>query len=180
MKPTGILSRQVDIDTGKYAAECAADPKIQDYKRRQQIWKDKEAKRAQAVQVEIDALYLAKAELRDEIHRLTGKIKSCEQAIHNKDRGIVARKNRKEYRSGPCGVLNKMIENRKMVIKDKMMRDAWSKTKVEFQKHWGITEPVPKEQMWRCPTCNHVMSEDESKNYKSCPSGVHFVEHVPV
>lgn len=30
---------------------------------------------------------------------------------------------------------------------------------------------------WICPQCGHAMSEDESKNYRSCPTGTHFVQH---
>ncbi len=33
---------------------------------------------------------------------------------------------------------------------------------------------------WQCPTCQHLMTEDESKHYIRCPTGVHPVQHVPV
>lgn len=33
---------------------------------------------------------------------------------------------------------------------------------------------------WECPECGHVMTEAESKGYKGCPSGVHFVQHRKV
>ena len=33
---------------------------------------------------------------------------------------------------------------------------------------------------WMCPVCNHLMTEDESKSYKSCPTGVHLAQHVPI
>lgn len=34
--------------------------------------------------------------------------------------------------------------------------------------------------MWKCPVCGYVMTEEQSKLYKSCPSGVHFSQHVRV
>ena len=34
--------------------------------------------------------------------------------------------------------------------------------------------------MWMCPVCQHVMTEDQSKGYKGCPSGLHLAKHTPV
>lgn len=34
--------------------------------------------------------------------------------------------------------------------------------------------------MWMCPVCKHVMTEEQSKAYRSCPTGIHFVQHVQV
>jgi hypothetical protein len=34
--------------------------------------------------------------------------------------------------------------------------------------------------MWICPVCLHIMSEEQSKGYRGCPSGIHFVQHVQV
>lgn len=31
---------------------------------------------------------------------------------------------------------------------------------------------------WMCPACGHVMTEEQSKGYRRCPTGVHFVQHV--
>jgi hypothetical protein len=33
---------------------------------------------------------------------------------------------------------------------------------------------------WFCPKCGHVMTEEESKLYRSCPTGVHFVQHKKI
>lgn len=32
-------------------------------------------------------------------------------------------------------------------------------------------------QMWECPTCHHVMTEEQSKGYAGCPTGFHSVRH---
>lgn len=40
--------------------------------------------------------------------------------------------------------------------------------------------PAPCSAMWMCPACNHVMTEEQSKGYRGCPSGMHFAQHVPV
>lgn len=34
--------------------------------------------------------------------------------------------------------------------------------------------------LWQCPTCKHVMTEDESKGYRGCPTGLHTVRHEPL
>jgi|SRR6185369_3431585 len=34
--------------------------------------------------------------------------------------------------------------------------------------------------LWRCPVCRHVMTEDESKGYRGCPTGMHFAQHTKV
>lgn len=31
---------------------------------------------------------------------------------------------------------------------------------------------------WKCSQCGHLMTEEESKNYRGCPTGVHAVRHV--
>jgi hypothetical protein len=31
---------------------------------------------------------------------------------------------------------------------------------------------------WMCPVCSHCMTEQESKNYAGCPTGMHAVRHV--
>lgn len=31
--------------------------------------------------------------------------------------------------------------------------------------------------MWECPTCHHVMTEEQSKGYAGCPTGFHPVRH---
>ncbi len=33
-------------------------------------------------------------------------------------------------------------------------------------------------EMWKCPTCDHVMTEEQSKGYRGCPAGFHPVQHV--
>lgn len=44
-----------------------------------------------------------------------------------------------------------------------------------------ITHPKSGQQrtFWMCPICSHVMTEEQSKGYKHCPTGVHAVPHVP-
>lgn len=34
--------------------------------------------------------------------------------------------------------------------------------------------------LWQCPECKHVMTEDESKGYRGCPTGLHAVRHEPL
>jgi hypothetical protein len=31
--------------------------------------------------------------------------------------------------------------------------------------------------LWQCPTCGFVMTEEQSKGYRGCPTGMHFVQH---
>lgn len=33
---------------------------------------------------------------------------------------------------------------------------------------------------WKCPVCQHVMTEEESKNYRRCPNGIHFAQHEQI
>jgi hypothetical protein len=35
------------------------------------------------------------------------------------------------------------------------------------------------DKQWRCPTCAHLMTEEESKGYRGCPTGMHPVQHEP-
>ena len=35
------------------------------------------------------------------------------------------------------------------------------------------------ENLWRCPVCGHVMTEEQSKGYRGCPTGMHFAQHEP-
>jgi len=39
--------------------------------------------------------------------------------------------------------------------------------------------PEPKV-LWRCPVCGHVMTEEQSKGYRGCPTGLHFAQHVAI
>jgi hypothetical protein len=34
--------------------------------------------------------------------------------------------------------------------------------------------------MWECPICHHVMTEEQSKGYRGCPTGFHLAQHRPV
>lgn len=33
---------------------------------------------------------------------------------------------------------------------------------------------------WRCPECGHVMTEEQSKGYRGCPTGMHVLQHERV
>ena len=33
--------------------------------------------------------------------------------------------------------------------------------------------------LWRCPVCDYVMTEEQSKGYSGCPTGIHFAQHEP-
>ena len=35
-------------------------------------------------------------------------------------------------------------------------------------------------QLWACPVCWHTMTEDQSKGYSGCPTGMHFAQHIMV
>lgn len=30
---------------------------------------------------------------------------------------------------------------------------------------------------WQCPLCGHVMTEEQSKGYRQCPTGTHLAQH---
>jgi hypothetical protein len=33
---------------------------------------------------------------------------------------------------------------------------------------------------WQCPLCGHLMTEEESKGYRQCPTGTHLVRHTRI
>lgn len=33
---------------------------------------------------------------------------------------------------------------------------------------------------WQCPACGHLMTEEQSKGYRQCPTGLHPVPHKRV
>lgn len=39
---------------------------------------------------------------------------------------------------------------------------------------------IENQTMWMCPVCQHVMTEAQSRRYRSCPSGAHLARHVQV
>lgn len=34
--------------------------------------------------------------------------------------------------------------------------------------------------LWQCPTCGYLMTADESKGYRGCPTGMHAAKHERV
>lgn len=43
-----------------------------------------------------------------------------------------------------------------------------------------VADYVETQELWQCPICGNVMTEDQSKGYRSCPTGVHGGAHVRI
>lgn len=33
---------------------------------------------------------------------------------------------------------------------------------------------------WMCPVCRHKMTDEESKGYQGCPTGLHVAKHIHI
>lgn len=43
-----------------------------------------------------------------------------------------------------------------------------------------VADFVELQPLWRCPICGHVMTEEQSKGYRGCPTGFHPIAHSPI
>lgn len=50
----------------------------------------------------------------------------------------------------------------------------------DVEENTDVTRDARANLRWRCPICKHTMTEQESKNYKGCPTGLHLAKHEPV
>ena len=53
---------------------------------------------------------------------------------------------------------------------------AWSACFAGFKTAKNMSETKT---LWRCPVCDYVMTEEQSKGYSGCPTGIHFAQHEP-
>lgn len=47
------------------------------------------------------------------------------------------------------------------------------------QDHAGILA-IKVRLVWACPVCWHTMTEEQSKGYRGCPTGMHIAQHIMV